>query len=220
MIDTIEEKKRFATLMTGIADYYRKELSKVVMGLYWEGLRQYDYEAIEKAMRAHTQNPDEAGRWMPQISDIKKMIGGGTQDQAQLAWSKVDKAVRMIGPWRDVAFDDALIHRVLADMGGWITLGMKTDDDWPFVAKEFETRYRGYKMRDEAPDYPPVLIGIANAQNGSEGRTKEAPMLIGDQAMVERVMAGGSNRPALEMRQAGEVARPAAPPLRIVGGAP
>lgn len=216
MIDSIEEKRRFATLMTGIADYYRKELSKVVMALYWEGLRQYDYEAVEKVMRAHTQTPDEAGRWMPMISDLTKMMQGRTQDQAQLAWSKVDKAVRQIGNWRDVAFDDSAIHRVITDMGGWIALGVKKEDEWPFVAKEFETRYRGYRMRGESPDYPSVLIGMANAANGSEGRACEAPTLIGDQAKAAAVMAGGSSRPMIEMRQAGQIA---APVLRVAGGA-
>lgn len=212
MIDSIEEKRRFATLMTGIADYYRKELSKVVMALYWEGLRQYDYEAVEKAMWAHTQTPDEAGRWMPMISDLTKMMQGRTQDQAQLAWSKVDKAVRQIGNWRDVAFDDASIHRVIADMGGWIALGVKKEDEWPFVAKEFEARYKGYRMRGEVPDYPPVLIGMANASNGSEGRACESPTLIGDQAKAAAVMAGGSSQPMIEMRQAGAMA---APVLRV-----
>ena len=74
MIDNIEEKRRFAALMTALADYYEKSLSKGVLALYWEGLRQYDYEAIEKAAWAHTQLPDEAGRWMPKVSDLNKML--------------------------------------------------------------------------------------------------------------------------------------------------
>lgn len=31
----------------------------------------------------------------------------------------------------------------------------------PFVAKEFENRYGGFKSRDEHPEYPAMLIGLA-----------------------------------------------------------
>ncbi len=57
------------------------------------------------------------------------MLGGSTQDAALAAWSKVDRAVREVGPYQSVAFDDALIHRVLFEMGGWIPLGSKTEDE-------------------------------------------------------------------------------------------
>jgi len=203
------EKKRFVTLLTGIADYYGKPLSTGVIGLYWQGLRQYDLEAVEKALWAHTQNPD-SGQWMPKIADVTKMLEGRTADQAAIAWSKVDGAVRRVGAYADVVFDDAIIHRVLADMGGWLQLMAKTEADWPFIAREFENRYRGYRMRGEAPEYPPVLVGIANAHNGKEGMRKAAPVLIGDQRLAERVHALGSDGALIEMRQAGALAAPAA----------
>lgn len=37
-----EQKKRFAALFSGLADYYNAEVSKASLGLYWEGLKQYD----------------------------------------------------------------------------------------------------------------------------------------------------------------------------------
>jgi hypothetical protein len=200
---------RFITLLTGISDYYGKELSAGVIGLYWQGLRQYDLEGVEKALWAHTQNPD-TGQWMPKIADVTKMLQGRTSDQAAIAWSKVDGAVRLVGGYMDVVFDDALIHRVLFDMGGWLQITGKTDNDWPFLAREFENRYRGYRMRGELPDYPPVLIGTANAQNGKEGFSQQfKPVLIGDQAAAARVMSGGTTAPLIAMRPAGEAAAPA-----------
>lgn len=191
MTDTPEERKRFAALLTGISDYYRRELSKMTIRIYWEGLRQFDYEAIERAMWQHTQSPDECGRWMPQISDLTKMMVGRTADQAALAWSKVNLAVRQIGVYVDVVFDDAIIHRVLADMGGWAAMGLKDEKEWPFVAKEFENRYRGYKMSGQAPDYPRVLVGMANAQNEAAGRPRQGARLAGDRALCLVVMRGG-----------------------------
>lgn len=190
MTETPEEKKRFLALMTGISDYYRQPISKMALKIYWEGLRQFDYESIERAMWQHTQSTDDAGKWLPQISDLKIMMHGRTADQAALAWSKVNMAVRQIGPIVDVVFDDALIHRVLSDMGGWAAMGLKEEKEWPFIAKEFESRYRGYKMSDQKPDYPRVLIGTANAANVAAGLPKEGMRLVGNKSLCLQVKSG------------------------------
>ncbi|HWK72199.1 MAG TPA: DUF6475 domain-containing protein [Burkholderiaceae bacterium] len=198
------DKKRFLTLMTGIADYYGKELSPSVISLYWQGLLQFDLDAVEKALWAHTQNPD-TGQFMPKIADVARMLTGTTQDSALVAWAKVDRGVRQVGTYADVVFDDPLIHRVLHDMGGWVGLGMKTDQDWPFVAREFENRYRGYRMRNECPEYPAVLIGIAGAHNRKGGFRLAPPTLIGNAESAQAVMLSGTDKPLIGISTAGEI---------------
>lgn len=202
----------FVTTLTGVADYYGKELSSGVIDVYWQGLREYDLDAVQKALWNHAKNPD-SGQFMPKIADVAKMLQGRTGDQAAVAWSKVNTAVRRVGTYADVAFDDAIIHRVLADMGGWVLLGTKTEDEFPFVARDFENRYRAYRMRDETPEYAPVMVGLANAQNGSQGFLLNPPILIGDQAKAERVRTGGTNAPLLAMKIAGDLIAP--PNLRL-----
>lgn len=193
------DKKRFATLLSGIADYYGKELSPAIVGLYWEGLKQFDIEAVEKALWDHTQNPD-SGQFVPKIADVVRGLQGRTQDQASMAWSKVDAAVRSVGPYQDVVFDDPLIHRVVSEMGGWIQFGAKENKEWPFVANEFQNRYRGYRMRGETPEYPPVLVGIANAQNSLEGQRRNDPILIGEGMKARKVLSGGTTAQLIPMR--------------------
>lgn len=192
MDDTLEMKRKFASLITHMSDYYKDEISRAKLSIYWEGLRQYSFDAIQKACWAHTQSPDEAGRWMPRNSDIIKIIEGGTQDRSMIAWSKVDNAIRTRGTWDDVVFDDALIHRVVADMGGWVLIGGKDDKEWPFIAKEFQTRYRAYKQKSDQPECPARLTGIANAQNASQGMPLLPPILIGDVEKCKLVLKGNS----------------------------
>lgn len=194
------DKKRFATLLSGVAEYYGKELSPGVISLYWQGLEQYDIEAAEKAFWDHTQNPDN-GQFMPKIADITRAMQGRTIDQAAVAWSKVDQAIRRIGTYQDVVFDDPIIHRVIADIGGWIWLGNQLETEWPFIAKNFENRYRGFKLQGAAPDYAPVMLGLANAHNSKEGFRNHPPVLIGNQAQAKAVLAGGTTAPLLEMKQ-------------------
>ncbi len=132
------EFEEFSSRLVGAAEYFGKSLSPAVIGIYWEGLRDLELSEFAIALTAHVQNPDN-GQFMPKIADIRRMVGGTTQDSALVAWSKVDRAVRHVGTYADVVFDDPIIHRVVHDMGGWITFGSKREDDWPFVAKELET---------------------------------------------------------------------------------
>jgi hypothetical protein len=197
--NVLEEKRRFAALITGLSDYYKSEISRAVLGLYWEGLRQYDFAAIEKACWAHTQNPD-TGMWMPKVADIVKMLAGRTDDQAKIAWAKVDRGVRSVGIYQDVAFDDPIIHRVIADMGGWVALCGKNEDEWPFIAKEFETRYRAFRSRGEIPAYAPSLIGLASSQNSSQGMQHNAGvMLIGEREKAIAVIKNGKTGSLLQL---------------------
>ena len=203
MQDNLEEKRRFALLMTGLSDYYKQEISKTVMGIYFRGLREFEYGDIERAVDAHLINPDTAGSFFPKMNELAKMIQGSTSDQSALAWSKAEEAVKRAGPYQDVVFDDAIIHRVLADMGGWIWLCSQDDKAWQFVGNDFKTRYKGYRMRGEIPDYAPILIGQANAHNSKAAiNFMFKPLLIGDKTKAQAVMAGGTSAPLIQMQHA------------------
>jgi len=191
----------FSTMLKTLAEYFGKSLTPGVVAVYWQGLRDLEISELRAALNAHAQNPD-SGMFMPKIADIRRMVGGTTQDSALVAWSKVDCAMRYVGPYADVVFDDPIIHRVVRDMGGWIRVGSKGDDEWPFVAKEFETRYRGYRMRGEVPAYEPVLIGMAGAHNRKAGFAIDPPRLIGDQEACQRVQRGGTTDPLLAIAPA------------------
>lgn len=213
MVD--HELPEFSRTLLAVADYYGKELSENVVDLYWNGLREYDLASVKRALWAHARNPD-SGQFMPKIADVARVMQGRTDDQAAIAWSKVNQAVRRVGTYQCVVFDDPVIHRVIADMGGWVLIGSKDDKEWPFVAREFETRYRGYRMRDEAPEYPPVLIGMANAHNGQQGFRLNPPILVGDERKANAVRLGGTTAPILPMKSAGDLVLPApAPVLRV-----
>lgn len=198
-----DEYDDFSNMLEAVSEYHGKKLTPGVIAIYWQGLRDLDLAAVRHALNAHVQNPD-SGQFMPKIADIRRMLGGTTQDSALRAWVKVDRAVRGVGTYASVAFDDALIHRVLHDMGGWVGLGTKTEDEWPFVSREFENRYRGYAMRNDRPEYPPVMIGISDAENARRGFKAAAPRLIGDATQAQAVMAGGTDRPLIGFGTAGE----------------
>lgn len=177
MVD--DDKKEFAQFMGGMFAVYGKEATPMILRIWFEALRQYDIKAVKDALARHLLNPDN-GQFLPKPADVVRLIGGNTEDSALQAWAQVDSAVRHIGTHRSVQFADPIIHKVIQDMGGWVRLGQKKEDEWAFVAKEFQTRYRGIKTTNVPVEAPNVLIGISDQQNAVMGIKFDAqPTLIG-----------------------------------------
>lgn len=192
----------FTKMLGAVSELYaRPAMSAYALAMWWGALREYDLDAVRQALDRHVKNPDN-GQFVPKPADVIRMMGGTSEDSALVAWAKVDKAIRQVGTYASVAFDDPLIHRAIFEMGGWVEIGSKDDEAWPFVGKEFQNRYRGYKMRNERPEYPPVLIGMAEAQNDRAGFRSQPPILIGDSAKAQVVMLSGTTAPLLTMAPA------------------
>lgn len=182
-----EHFEAFSELLSNVAEQYGKQLSDSLITLYWQGLHDLEFKAVSDALFRHIRRTDKEGKFMPKISDIREMLEGSTEDSSLVAWAKVDKAARTIGPYQSVVFDDVLIHRVLEDMGGWFQLGNKVDDEWPFVGREFQSRYRGYKSRGLTPECRPHMIGLTEANNLKEGFGIDKPVLIGNKEKAKLI---------------------------------
>lgn len=188
----IKKHEQFGQTMLALAEYYNRELSVAVIDLYWQGLKRFDVEAINIAVKRHIGNPD-SGQYMPKVADLIRMLEGTTQDSAVRAWSLFEQGLQRVGTYRDIVFPDPLIHRVVHDMGGWIGFARKRVDEWPFVAKDFQERYRGYRSRGFTPEYPKVLIGIVNGTNRSSGYEMEAPVYFGKKESCLAVEQNGTD---------------------------
>lgn len=177
---------KFKNMLLALAELYGRPVSDPVAGLWWDALKGYDIDAVETAFSRHLQSPD-TGQFMPKPADIIRMLAGTSIDAAMVAWTKVDRAVREIGPYASVTFDDPIVMRVLQEMGGWIQLGDKRDDEWPFVGNEFRTRYQNYRSRGETPECPSRLLGLAE-ENGSK------VVLIGNADRARQIRDGTTKR--------------------------
>lgn len=177
------DRQAFARALLAVGEIYGKKLSAQQADLYWQVLKQYPIEDIEAGVHRHIADPD-GGQFMPKPADIIRQIGGSGDTAAMLAWSKVEKSTRIVGSYNTVVFDDWKIHAVIRDMGGWIKLCETNMDDLPFRAREFEKRYRGYRVESA---YPPKLLGRTETQNQAAGYIKyvEPAVLIGDQRRAQ-----------------------------------
>lgn len=189
----LAEFGKFAEVWTQCWDFYGKSVTEGTLRLAFEALKRYELKDITIGLTRHMNDPD-AGQFFPKPADVVRNIDGSKSSRAMLAWSKVDKAIRSVGHYRSVVFDDPIIHCVIADMGGWIGLNSITEEEMPFRAREFEKRYQGYVMRPIS-EYPRKMIGVAEAHNSSKGHKVEPPVLIGDSNLAESVYRLGMDEP-------------------------
>ena len=185
-------RREFATMMHGIATLYGKEISKPVIAIWWNALSSYAIDDVRRALNAHVRNPDN-GQWMPKPADVVKLLDGTSESAAMIAWSQVMHALKTVGSYSSVAFDDPIIHATIADMGGWIQLGAMTEDEQPFKAREFEKRYAAYLTKG-CNSYPALLLGLFDAGNMKDGYDDSGQWItfIGDRDRAVQVLNSGA----------------------------
>lgn len=176
--------------------YYGKTLTDEVAAMYALGLSDMSAEEVRQALSAHMRNPDK-GQWIPKVSDLVAFRTGNSDAQADAAWAKVHHAVGSVGGYESVVFDDALIHAVIGMMGGWIRFcTQETHDALDWMGKDFRRIYKGL-LNNPLPDYPRVLVGIAETHNSAHGFEVAPPKLYGRRDKALLVYNSGSDKPML-----------------------
>ena len=196
---TEQDFGQFSAVMAALCEYYGKpKLSDMAVGLYFAALLEYPLADVQHGLTAHINNPD-SGQFFPKAADVIRALAGSSETRASGAWAKVRQAIERVGHMPSVVFDDAIIHAVIADMGGWVQLSLVTYDELPFRERDFLRFYRSYMGRDLG-DYPRKLAGMAETENTAAGHAVAEPQLLGDAQKCLAVMRGGSDKPRLTVQ--------------------
>ena len=183
-------------LIAGMFEYYDRKASEVQIKVYIHSLKSYDYSDISRAFNSHIKDPD-AGQFMPKVADFIRAMQGTKKSQASVAWSKVDKAIRQLGPYNTIVFDDPIIMQCIDQMGGWESLcETATEKDLDFKGHEFNRFYEGYLAKGGVTEYPKQLSGIIDKENKAQG-IKSDVLLIGDSESAKSVYNDGGDEGVL-----------------------
>ena len=190
---TDADKPKFGALLAGVMDLYGKVLAVPTVGIWWGALARFEWADVERAFGLYVQDPDQ-GRYPPTPAGVIAQIEVSGLQAGQAAFDRLVAAIRSVGPYESVVFDDPLIHAVVDALGGWIHICSSwTTEDLKFREREFGTRYQAALKAERVP-YPGKLIGLAEAHNQQAGHIKyiPRPILIGDAAKAEEVFALGT----------------------------
>lgn len=183
--------KPFSTLFADVMAYYKADVSKFTQSLFWEALQGFDFEEVRKAFSKHATDP-EHGRFAPKVADMVRILQGTHTDRAQLAWGKTLVAMRSVGAYTDVIFDDAATHAAIDDVGGWPKLCRTPLDELGYVQTAFCKSHKAYVGRGTF-EYPRLLGGdrSPDAEYERKGLPPPRPAIVGDPALCAKVFEGG-----------------------------
>ena len=198
--------KAFDSMWSDTMAVYGKAVEPRTTLMVFNALIRFNLEEIRTALSRHMTNPD-TGQFPPKPADIVRLIRGSSQTSSGEAWAKVDYAIRCVGHFRSVVFDDPKIHAAIVRLGGWQTVAQTTEREYPFLRKEFLTLYQGFTIQPPR-DFPNKLIGAAEHDNSlsdgfKRGKSKDQPALIGDASRARLVYEQGGPQGVVEINHVG-----------------
>lgn len=205
------DKAQFATLVTEVLAFYRQDVSRFAMSVWWEACKGFDFEQVARAFNAHAVDA-ERGQFSPKPADIVRALQGTRTDQARVAWGKTFDAMQRVGAYQSVVFDDPIIHIVAEDLGGWQKLCRSSMDELSYLEHRFCEAYRAYAARPVS-EFPAKLLGEFECINRHEGRKVAPPVLIGDAKKAAEVLRLGGAGARTQFTLASDVI----PGLRLEG---
>ncbi len=165
----------FTKILTGLAAMFDKQLTELLRDIYFKSLSDLSIEQIRTAGN----HIAKSATFFPKPVDFINSAGGNTDLQALTAWEKTRKAVRSVGRYESVKFDDPTIHSVIILMGGWEGFcGIEGYDSEKWQQHDFEKMYKA--MVGDNREHPEYLAGMSEIQNSARGfEITRPPMLIG-----------------------------------------
>jgi hypothetical protein len=182
------DAKRFRDVMFAMAEAFSQQATAFKVEIYYKALADMEIGDIERGCWQIIRTRGTAT--FPKVAEIREAVMGDSASKAELAWGSMIKAVRSIGPYRSVVFDDPVIHAVVDREGGWERVCEKTIDEMKWFGKDFPRIYKTFEeaVLNGSMAVPPVLIGIHDGHNQAHGFTDHVrePVAIGDGRDGER----------------------------------
>lgn len=200
------DMEAFDQIWTEAHEVYGRKPEPRVVYMVFQALISFPLQDIERALCRHLTNPD-TGQYPPKPADIVRLIQGSSQTTSGEAWAKVDRAIRCVGNYRTVVFDDPKIHAAIDRLGGWQKISMTDEKEYPFLRNNFLKLYQGFTVQPPET-FPRKLIGTCEHENSQHdsfmrGRSKNEPVMIGDPERARLVYQGGGEQGVAKIRQQG-----------------
>lgn len=184
----LSDQPAFLDLIEGLALTFKTKVSKALLSAYWMGLSDLPFDQVKAAcIRALV-----GCKFMPVPREIRDLAGiMGPDQKAIIAWNAVKRAIREVGSYRSVTFDDPAINAAIRSLGGWPRVcGTESEELDKWTSKEFQRLYRELGALPLGQDLTRYLPGIFETAGGLT--LEQAPT---------RVAAGTLLKPAAPVLQ-------------------
>ena len=141
------DKKEFAVLFYGTGELYDKTVTKNLLQLYFNALKNYSIEEVQDGVSKHALDPKH-GTFFPKPADIVRYLQVGqltTEQKAELAWAQIEREIRITGSWGKLKMDDKQGLAALKAFTTWKDLCAMPVDKMTWAKKEFISMYSTYE---------------------------------------------------------------------------
>lgn len=165
---TDDDRERFARVILMIAETYKDSFSTPRHELYFQSLRRFEIDDIERALPIMIADP--VRKFSPRPSDFVETIEGTPTDRALRSVTRVEVAAAAVGPYHSVTFgsdlEGRLIHALIEHLGGWVAVCNRFADskDRGFLIAEFTKLHRMFEKTrpNVVMDHMPGIFEVTN----------------------------------------------------------
>jgi hypothetical protein len=182
----------FAQYLTGAAEALDAQLSEVRLRTYFQALIDLSIGDVKSGITYLVRY----SRFFPKPVEIREAVFGKAEDRAIVAIDKILYAMRFVGAYVTVCFDDPLIHLIIENHRGWVEL-CGSEQEWRWLKKELLMEYQAYANRSvPLTAILPALPGIHEIANAGKGAAwpGDKTVFIGDE---KKILAWREDRKAL-----------------------
>lgn len=148
---TKREEKQFASLLFAMGEAFNESVSPPRAELYFRALEDLPFASVSGAAREHL----KASRFFPKPADLRELVLGKVEDQAEIAWAYLRREVRRVGWMGTPSWPDEATRRAALELfGGWRALCENLPESGPEMlgtAKVFKSSFAAFARREAGP---------------------------------------------------------------------
>ncbi len=162
------DDEQFAGLMAVLASSFSKEADRAMMEGFSIGLSDLPISSIELAVHKAIRN----NRFFPSVAELRELAGEMTPGaRAIKAWDAFRKAMLHHGYYTSVDFDDPVINATVRNLGGWMAVDDRIDEEGDkWLRKDFERVYVALMSAGVSASEAGPLIGFCEQSNRFHGQ--------------------------------------------------
>ena len=187
---TRQDAPRFVSSLTAMGALYERHPEATVIEIYFRALEKFTIVEVEQGISKACSSL----KFFPKPVELIEAITGGSgnlADKAMIEACRVLEAIKNIGTYTTVCFDDPITQAVIVQQfGGWAKFSDMLEENEKWFIKDFCAGYQAF-ARQNVRHYG-ALPGISMGQNALTGRERgDKTVYIGNVQKAKAVHAQG-----------------------------
>ncbi|GAB6112484.1 DUF6475 domain-containing protein [Desulfomicrobium salsuginis] len=188
------DKSRFAAALMAAAAVFERTVTPQVTEIYFRVLERFSIEEVERGISTACATL----KFFPKPVELVDCIIGGQvalEDRAHLEATRVLTAIKEVGTYESVHFDDPVTQAVIAQhFGGWHRFAEMREDGEKWFIKDFAKAYASFARAGIKQNS--ALPGRAEIENNFRGyEHRGRPAIIGNPETVGRMLEVAKSEP-------------------------